>query len=1189
MPPGLTSVIGVACGDAHSLALNSDGTVTAWGSDQSGQVDVPPGLVNVVAVSAGSNYSLALKNDGTVVVWGDQAPAPVGLTNVVAIAAGRDHSLALKRDGTVVVWGTQSSVPDQVTNVVAIAAGNGDSLALRADGYVIAWGDNSFGKTDVPPGLSNVVAIAAGRDHNLALKRDGRVVAWGANDHGQTDVPLGLNVAAIAAGGQHSVALTSSGTLRAWGDNTLNQTMAPGSTNFFAVAAGGFHSLALRGDGSPVITVQPFSQKVFISKSAAFQVIVVGTAPLYFRWLRDGTNIIGATTTSILELDNVQLTDAGSYSVVVSNALNTTTSAPAMLIPTGEVPFLTEQPQDATVLCGEGTEFHAGADGTKPLGFQWLFNDVPIAGATGTNLVLSTIAASQAGHYAVVVTNAFGVSTSAVAQLVVEPTVPTITSPLTASGKQGRPFTYTITGLRMPTSFAAANLPPGLGVDPVTGKVSGTPLESGTFGPTISAIQSCGSDTETLVITISSSVPTITSAPTASGVEGMAFSYQIRATDSPMSFGATDLPFGLGVDPVSGLISGTPVYAGDFVSTISASNVWGVGVATLHFTFGNAAVAGLSISDVTFNYSAPYLLDFQFSLRDDNNPTNGNAIIVDPALLSVVCMEDGRTISPSETAVIKAPAAMKQGRSFLVLDFTESIATLANGDTNANNVSDALEDMVRGAENFVNQQAPEAQVGVYEFHREDQDPQQISALTTDKPALDAAIGGIYTNFVQGFSAGSRGWDAMVAAINDLGAANPDEQHFVVFVSDGKDESSLNTVTNVVAAATNASVKVYCIGFGAELDSTNLQYLATSTDGRYYDAAAVGGLTAAFDQIGKELKGIYLLRWATLQRSPTAFMPTFQVTYQGLMATSPPNPVTSMTNVDTNMPPMTNIVMMTNFIIGPYTPTDYAGDVTVGSLRLVANAVVQPGSVTLRASYVPRDIRRLRIHYQPNWPCTASLLSTGNGEILSGWTLSETNDGAGGRWLELRSADPQVIATSIPFGALGNLVKFSLQDLVDASNAFTFFDVDNTIYTNTGGQSFVIEDTNSFIAVYPALAHGTPVPWLMANGFMSNFAMAELSDPDGDDVPTWQEYRANTNPQDPKSRLAVASLAMDPYGRNQITFNTALSRTYRLEASTDFLNWQIVQDNIPGTGTVITILDRRYLPGVTYQFYRLAVY
>jgi alpha-tubulin suppressor-like RCC1 family protein len=67
------------------------------------QTDVPTGLSNVVAITAGTAHSLALKKDGTIVGWGINAEgktqAPAGLSNVVAVAAGGEHSVALKSDG----------------------------------------------------------------------------------------------------------------------------------------------------------------------------------------------------------------------------------------------------------------------------------------------------------------------------------------------------------------------------------------------------------------------------------------------------------------------------------------------------------------------------------------------------------------------------------------------------------------------------------------------------------------------------------------------------------------------------------------------------------------------------------------------------------------------------------------------------------------------------------------------------------------------------------------------------------------------------------------------------------------------------------------------------------------------------------------------------------------------------------
>ncbi len=1195
VPPGLTSVTTVAGGYLHSLALNSDGTVVAWGSSLFGQATVPPGLSNVVAISGGYAYSLALKADGTVVVFGSQPPAPAGLTNVTAIAAGWDHSLALKADGTVVAWGTQSNVPAGLTNLQAIAAGNGHSLGLRADGTVIAWGDNSFGKTNVPAGLANVVAIAAGQDHCLALRRNGTVAAWGGNYDGQTSVPSGLNTAvAIAAGALHSLALRTDGTLVAWGDNTYSQTTVnPTLTGFIAIAGGGLHSLAIRGDGFPVILMQPASQSVITTKNASFQVIAVGALPLGYQWQFNGTNISGATA-STLTVRNVQLANGGAYTVIVSNTFATVTSAAAILTPVLSPPFVTQPPQNQTTICGDGASFFVIADGSQPFSYQWQFAGTAIPGATTTRLVLNNVNAGQAGPYAVVVSNAYGSVTSAVAQLTVQVQPPTITSPLTASGTQGLAFSYTITGLHTPVQFNARFLPAGLTINTNTGVISGTNLENGVFGPTIIASNACTSASATLVLSNASSVPVITGPFTVTGQEQGTISYQITATETnwvPVTYSGQNLPIGISIDPVTGLISGTPVYAGDFDSTISVSNAWGTGTTNVHFTFANAFLASLSIDNVTYSYSSPYLLDFQFSLSGQYDTTNSltNAVVIDPHLLSVTSMEDGEVVSPLETAVLLQRGNAKVVKIYEVLDFTESVASMIYGDANSNGISDAIDYMVSGAKDFVNQEPPDTQIGVFEFHREDMDPQQVLALTTDKTLLDQSIAGIWTNYVQDFPAGSRCWDALVAAIKAVGSTNTDEQRYVVFVSDGRDESSTNTITDVVNAAMSNNVVVSAVGFGAERDDAALYSITAPTRGRYYIAAEPVNIQGGFNQIAKDLNSQYLLRWATLKRSTNAFTPSFSITYQGITAVTPTNTIT--TNQPT--PPATNVTYTTNIFIAPYVPTEHTGSVTVGSLRLVANAEVLPESVTLRAAYVPRYIHQIRVHYQPNWPCVASLLSAGPGEILEGWGLSETNDGSGGRWLQISNT-----TTPILFGALGSLIKFSFTDMQTASNAFSFFVVDNSIYTNTGGQSFVLPSTNvnSFVTVYPALPYGTPVPWLIAHGFSSNWAQWEVADPDGDGMLNWQEYRANTDPNDPNSNLAFArtnALVRGPDGRYQVTFSSALNRSYRLDSSTDLDNsstnlvkWVTVQDNIPGTGADITIIDTRFELGTTQLFYRV---
>ena len=95
----MSQVIAIAAGPEHSLALQSSGTVAAWGNNTYGQSTVPSGLNNVVAISAGQSHSVALKNNGKVVAWGKnwygESLVPTVLNQVGAIVAAGDRTLAL--------------------------------------------------------------------------------------------------------------------------------------------------------------------------------------------------------------------------------------------------------------------------------------------------------------------------------------------------------------------------------------------------------------------------------------------------------------------------------------------------------------------------------------------------------------------------------------------------------------------------------------------------------------------------------------------------------------------------------------------------------------------------------------------------------------------------------------------------------------------------------------------------------------------------------------------------------------------------------------------------------------------------------------------------------------------------------------------------------------------------------------
>ena len=421
------------------LGLRGDGTVLAWGINTYGQTNIPTSLSNVVAIAAGYSHNVALRSNRTIMAWGlntsGQTSVPSGLTNVIGIACGTYHNLALSGDGTVTAWGSnlygQTNVPSGLKNVVAVSAGAISSMALRADGVVVAWGSSAT--TNVPANLTNAVGIAAGDLLSLALSADGRVSAWPTSvllgGHFLIPItntpPAGLsNVVTIAAGAAHGVASKSDGTVVCWGSYTsmvsgitvvTRATNVPaGLSNVAAVSAAGNYNVALVGSGAPVIgAVLPDLNAVYGS-TVYLRAQASGGFPLGYQWQFNGHDLLGVTD-AVLALSNVQLSQSGAYSVVVSNAWGTATSSASHLT---VLPIaITSQPRGIVTYKGSTATFGVTASSPSPVSYQWRFNGGDIQGATNDALLLTNLRFDQTGKYSVICSNELGVATSAEASL----------------------------------------------------------------------------------------------------------------------------------------------------------------------------------------------------------------------------------------------------------------------------------------------------------------------------------------------------------------------------------------------------------------------------------------------------------------------------------------------------------------------------------------------------------------------------------------------------------------------------------------------------------------------------------------------------------------------------------------------------------------------------------------------------
>ncbi|MFZ5502324.1 MAG: Ig-like domain-containing protein [Pseudomonadota bacterium] len=270
----------VSAGNMHTVAIKTDGTLWAWGWNLYGQfgdgttgtfktTPTQIGTANTwAAVAAGVYHTVALQSDGTLWAWGLNGYGELG-------------------DGTTVTKTTPTRIGTAIT-WASVAVGAYHTVALQSDGTLWAWGLNGYGqlgdgtnvdkRTPTRIGTANTWAsVAAGWTHTAALQSDGTLWAWGRNDWGKLGdgtavdklIPTRIGTAttwtSVAAGMLHTVALQSDGTLWAWGSNGWGQlgdgtsgifetkttpTRIGTATTWASVAVGAYHTVALQSDGT---------------------------------------------------------------------------------------------------------------------------------------------------------------------------------------------------------------------------------------------------------------------------------------------------------------------------------------------------------------------------------------------------------------------------------------------------------------------------------------------------------------------------------------------------------------------------------------------------------------------------------------------------------------------------------------------------------------------------------------------------------------------------------------------------------------------------------------------------------------------------------------------------------------------------------------------------------------------------
>ena len=205
-------------------------------------------------------------------------------------------------------------------------------------------------------------------------------------------------------------------TVTAWA-NTGTSGDSGSATYYFNVVAGGSPPVITN------ITVAP-SASVAPGTTVTFTPVVGGTTPFTYRWKFNGVSIFGGTNAT-LSVSSAQSTNAGTYTLIVANAIGSATNSTVLAV--NGAPAITGPPQDQYVAAGGTANFTVTAGGAATLAYQWYKDGVVLTGKTTAALSLAGVQATNAGRYWITVSNSLGTATSSVAFLRLSPSSTTNT------------------------------------------------------------------------------------------------------------------------------------------------------------------------------------------------------------------------------------------------------------------------------------------------------------------------------------------------------------------------------------------------------------------------------------------------------------------------------------------------------------------------------------------------------------------------------------------------------------------------------------------------------------------------------------------------------------------------------------------------------------------------------------------
>jgi hypothetical protein len=352
-------------------------------------------------------------------------------------------------------------------------------------------------------------------------------------------------------------------------------TLDPNNTNRFWVSgiSGAVYTFTATGSSAsaPSITSNPSSVTVTAGNSATFSVAANGNPAPTLQWQRaaNGSSTFSnltaggaysGVTSGNLTVSNTTTTMSGDqFRAIATNSQGSVTSSAATLtVNQVAAPTITSAlTRSATV--GTAISSYTITATNSPTSYNATSLPAGLSVNTSTGVISGTPTTAGTVNTTISATNAGGTGSATLVFTISAAPVsaPSITSALTRSATVGTAISsYTITATNSPTSYNATNLPAGLSVNTSTGVISGTPTTAGTFNTTISATNSGGTGSATLVFTISAATG---GTNTGTGLRaryytntGLTGSPALTRTDSTVNFSWSGSPgSGIGSDNFS--------------------------------------------------------------------------------------------------------------------------------------------------------------------------------------------------------------------------------------------------------------------------------------------------------------------------------------------------------------------------------------------------------------------------------------------------------------------------------------------------------------------------------------------------------------------------------------------------------------------------------------------------------------